>query len=219
MAETAYAATMKAVVGELHPRLKQRGFRKRRHTFNREPEPGLVQVVNFQMGPYEVGDPVEIPGLRENLYGKFAVNLGVLLDEIHASLAYFDRPKFVAEYHCELRKRLGELMPVEGDVWWNLDHEADVLAADVGEALERFGLPWLDRLASRDAILKAWYRYGNEIGFAPRGQLVVALIHWHRGEQDLAKRLLREYLNEDHAPGHAGYVDDMLERLGIRVDV
>ena len=219
MPETAYAATMKAVVGELHPRLKQQDFRKRRHTFNRDPEPGLVHVVNFQMGPYEVGDPVEIPGLRENLYGKFTVNLGVFLDEIHASLATYSRPSFVAEYHCEIRKRLGELMPVEGDVWWSLDHEPEVLAADVGEELERFGLTWLDGLGSREAILQAWYREGNEMGFAPRGQLVVALIHWHRGEQDLARRLLRQYLDEDLAPGHADYVNEVLNRLGISLDV
>ena len=51
---------MKEVVGELHPLLKERGFRKQRHTFNRECEAGLTQVVNFQMGPYDVGDPVEI---------------------------------------------------------------------------------------------------------------------------------------------------------------
>ena len=217
MAEIAYAAKVKAVVGELHPWLKEHGFRKRRHTFNREPEPGLVQVVNFQMGPYEVGDAVELPGLRENLYGEFAVNLGVFLDEIHASLEEYSRPNFVAESHCEIRKRLGELMPAEGDVWWNLDHESEVLAADVGAALERFGVPWLDRLASRDSILQAWYREGNEIGFAPRGQFVAALIHWHRGEEELAKRLLRQYLREELVPGHADYVNDVVERLGIRL--
>lgn len=217
MTETAYAATMKAVVGELHPRLKERGFRKRRHTFNREPEPGLIQVVNFQMGPYDVGDPVEIPGLRENLYGKFAVNLGVFLEEIHASLAEFDRPKFVAEYHCEIRKRLGELIADEGEVWWNLEHEPTVLAADVDDALQGSGFPWLDSLASRDAILQAWYRTENEIGLAPRGQLVIALIHWHRGEEEIALRLLREYVRQEHAPGQAEYVNGVLERLDIRL--
>jgi Domain of unknown function (DUF4304) len=42
------------VSGEIHPSLKQAGFRKQRHTFNRETEPGLIQVVNVQMGPYDV---------------------------------------------------------------------------------------------------------------------------------------------------------------------
>jgi hypothetical protein len=86
MSETAFASAMRAVVREIHPMLKRAGFRKRRHTFNRETAPGLVHVVNFQMGPYEVGEHVEIPGLRENLYGKFTVNLGVFIREIHDHL-------------------------------------------------------------------------------------------------------------------------------------
>ncbi len=60
MVETGYAATMKAVVAEPHPLLKRHGLRKRRHTFNRDPEDGLVQVVNCQIGSVRVGNPVEI---------------------------------------------------------------------------------------------------------------------------------------------------------------
>jgi hypothetical protein len=206
---------MKAVVVELHPRLKRHGFRKRRHTLNREPEEGLVQVINFQMGSYDVGDPVEIPGLRKSLYGRFAVNLGVFLRDVHERLAECDVPAFVAEYHCDIRKRLGEVLPGEGDVWWNLEHGPAELAADVGSALEKHGVPWLDGLSSRASIWQAWCCEGNAIGFAPRGQLVVALMQWNRGEKKLAERLIHDYLDDDHAPGHADYVERVVERLGI----
>src|SRR3712207_1951027 len=105
MTGTAYAKAMSAVVSQLHPVLKRNGFRKRRHTFNREPEDGLVQVVNFQMGAHQVGEPVEVPGLRADLYGRFTVNLGVFLRDVHDLLAEFDVPAFVSEYHCEIRRR------------------------------------------------------------------------------------------------------------------
>lgn len=215
MSEVHYATTMNAVVTELQPVLRGRGFRKRRHTFNREPEDGLVQVVNFQMGAYQVGEPVEIPGLRENLYGKFTVNLGVFLSDVHEHLAPFDVPAFVSESHCEIRTRLGELPTNEGERWWNLAHDSRDLAADVGEELQEHGLPWLESLSSRASILQAWERDGDAIGFAPRGRLVIALMHWHRGEHELAKRLVHEYLEATHAPGHADYVREIAERIGI----
>jgi hypothetical protein len=42
MTGTEYARRMKTIVGEIHPTLREAGFRKQRHTFNRETEPGVV---------------------------------------------------------------------------------------------------------------------------------------------------------------------------------
>ena len=63
------AARMKEVVAHVAPLLRDRGFRKSRHTFNREPEPGLVQVLGFQMGQHHPPGTIELPDLRPNLYG------------------------------------------------------------------------------------------------------------------------------------------------------
>jgi hypothetical protein len=215
MPEMQYARAMKEIVRELHPLLKKRGFRKQRHTFNRECEPGLIQVVNFQMGPYEVGDPVEIPGLRENLYGKFAVNLGVFIEELHDHFSHTPRPRFVAEYYCEIRRRLGEMMPGPGEYWWSLDHAPAVVADDVRQALVEYGLPFLDDLISRDLVLRAWYRTGNSVGFSPRGDLAIALLHWERGERDVAASVVRRYLGADLSPGHRDYVEKLVAALGL----
>jgi hypothetical protein len=206
---------MREVVQELAPLLKARGFRKQRHTFNRESEPGLVQVVNFQMGPYDVGDPVEIPGLRENLYGKFALNLGVFIEELHDHFSEVARPRFIAEPYCEIRRRLGELMPGEGEFWWNLNADIGAVAADVRSAFEEYGLPFLDGLKNRDAIIRTWYRTGDEIGFAPRGALAIALLHWERGEKDVAAQMIRRYLASDLPPGHREYVEKLIAPLAL----
>jgi hypothetical protein len=212
MADTAHARTMKQVVSELHPLLKEHGFRKQRHTFNRECEPGLVQVVSFQMGPYDPPGTVEIPGLRDNLYGRFTVNLGVFVEQLHGYFSYVPRAKFIAEPDCEIRRRLGELMPVSGDCWWRLDADPIAVATDVRRALEDHGLPFLDSLKSRELIISAW----DSVGFAPRGALAVALLHWERGEQDLAEQLIRSYLGSELAPSHREYVEDLLARHGLR---
>lgn len=79
------ARAMASVVALTVPLLKRAGFRKRRHSFNRTPEAGLVQVVSFQMGPFEPLGPGseaniafrEQLGFAGNLYGTFTINLGV----------------------------------------------------------------------------------------------------------------------------------------------
>ncbi len=81
---------MKQVVAEAAPLLKAAGFRKRRHNFNRMTEPGLVQVVNFWMGPFEPPGPGsekhraarEALGLRGEYYGTFTIRLGVYVPEM-----------------------------------------------------------------------------------------------------------------------------------------
>src|SRR5919109_1389766 len=95
------------------------------------------------MGPYDAPGTVEIPGLRDDLYGKFAVNLGIFVEELHGHFRLEPRPRFAAEYSCELRRRLGEMVPGEGEYWWSLDADPVAVAADVRRALEDHGLPFL----------------------------------------------------------------------------
>jgi hypothetical protein len=79
---------MKSAVARVHPQLKGNGFRKRGNAFNRRPEPGLVQVVSFQMGAFDPPGPgseanlaarraLGVPG---DLYGRFTINLGVYVE-------------------------------------------------------------------------------------------------------------------------------------------
>jgi hypothetical protein len=81
---------MAAVVADAAPLLKRAGFRKRRHSFNREAEPGIVQVVSFQLG--------------RNLYRRFTINLGVYVPEMVLD-EHERRDGWVNEYNCQLRQR------------------------------------------------------------------------------------------------------------------
>ena len=68
---------------EIFNYLKPLGFKKKGRTFNRQTEDGIYQVINIQSGRYEFGDKYVIPGFRENYYGKFTINLGVMVTDIY----------------------------------------------------------------------------------------------------------------------------------------
>ena len=79
MPKSAYAKAVDAIQGSLRPFLRLNGFGMRGRTFNRATDDGLTQVVSIQMGASDPPGTTYSPGLRENLHGLFAVNLGVLL--------------------------------------------------------------------------------------------------------------------------------------------
>jgi hypothetical protein len=171
---------MAAVVADAAPLLKRAGFRKRRHSFNRETEPGIVQVVNFQLG--------------RNLYRRFTINLGVYVPEMVLD-EHERRDGWVNEYDCQLRQRIGRLLDQPTDVWWSLDDPAEAASA-VAHALESSGLPWLDRVSSRQKILESYELFGAaSVGLMPRGAVQIA---WLVKESDRARAeaILRDYLQE-----------------------
>ncbi|MGZ4362931.1 MAG: DUF4304 domain-containing protein [Gaiellaceae bacterium] len=213
---------MDSVVALAQPLLKRAGFRKRRRTFNRDSEPGLVQVVNFQMGAFNPPGPGseanlaarEELGLPGNLYGSFTINLGVYVGE----MAFSDSEKcegWISEYHCQLRQRLGQLLDPPADTWWSLDdphaaHEA------VDEALDTAGLPWLNRLASRDAILRTYATEGRfGIGLGPAGPVRIAWL-LRATDPEAAEAVLRDYLTEEYRnPRHREWLEQTLTHAGL----
>jgi len=214
---------MSKVVAQAAPLLKAAGFRKRRHNFIRTTEPGLVQVVNFWLGPFDPPGPGsekhrvarEALGLRGDYYGTFTIRLGVYVPEMVLPDEY--KPSsWVNEYDCQLRKAFGELLPDSKDVWWPLGR-SDV-AADVAlDALQEAGLPWLDRLTSRDAILAAYEDVGRiGLGQTPRGPVEIAWLLRNR-DRGRAEAVLRAYLQElePHESGHREYLERWLRKGGF----
>jgi hypothetical protein len=204
---------MARIVRSLAPTFKQAGFRKRRHSFNRAAEDGIVHVVSFQMGPYDPPGTTEIPGLRENLYGLFTVNLGVFVPEMQ------DEPErrraWINEYDCHLRKRLGELVPPGNvDIWWPLTEE-DASAQDVKAVLVEHGLPWLEGLANRQSVLDRYYLFGAEaLGMPPRARIDIARLHLALGDEEAADRELQLHWNDSLHPGHREHFAEELRELG-----
>lgn len=220
--EESASNAMAAVVTLIGPSLKAAGFKQRRHTFNRSPESGLVQVVNFQMGQFPIG-AYEIPGLRPNLYGKFTVNVGVFVREVFETTQELPAPKFVNEYDCEFRARLSELFtPPRDDTWWSLDNDRAELASMLAESLRRCAEPWFARYASRATILDIPREATEPPGWPVRAPVALAIMRLHLGERDAALSILREYLaavrRQPRNPKHGEWVLDLAKRLGFRSD-
>jgi hypothetical protein len=172
MPVTPEAQAMAAVVAEHAPSLRTRGFKKRRHFFNRPVADGLVHVVSFWMAPKEPPAWTEVPGLRERLYGSFRIDFGVYVPEM--TRMHTPRSAWINEYECHLRRTVGHLLPAhESDFWWRLDDPG--AAQDVGGALQQHGLPWLDEFPDRRAVLDAFEAHGPfPLGLSPAGALDIA---------------------------------------------
>lgn len=213
---------MGSVVALTAPLLKRVGFRRRRHAFNRTSEPGLVQVVSFQMGahnPPGTGSEAnqtarERLGLPGDLYGRFTLNLGVYVNEM-AIEDWEKRHGWINEYDCQLRTRIGNLLEPPADTWWSLD---DPPAAHrvVDDALRTAGLPWLDRVASRDAILAAYEKEGRlALGLGPAGPVRIAWL-LRATDPEAAEAVLRGYLAEGHQnPKHREWLVQTLTAVGL----
>jgi hypothetical protein len=160
---SARSAAMRIVVAAVAPELEDAGFGKQRHSFNRTTEPGVVQVVDFQMQPYRVppGSPVP-PGLVD---GSFTINLGAYADALVVEPFEPRNGQWVSEYQCQIRARIGVLLqghdhdqravePWSGtsDLWWSLA-DVDLATAAARSALRDHGLPWLNALGTEDAVI------------------------------------------------------------------
>jgi hypothetical protein len=212
MAKSKFAIKLDAIQKDVYDYLKPVGFRQRGRTFNRRFDNGLVHVINFQMGRYPVNF-VEIPRYKPDVYGMFTVNLGVFIPEIDAVVMNRERPGFILEYDCEIKDRLGPLIPPGRDVWWDLIADEETLSAEILTLLKQYGLPYLDRFSSREAIIREWQEYRMDIGFPPRAALSIAVILAAQGKQSQAEEVLKQ-CDLSYAP-YAQFVRDVCRRMEL----
>jgi hypothetical protein len=90
---------------------------------------------------------------------RFTVNLGtksaLVLEEEGA-----DAESPVREVMCDWRARIGTVMPSQRDTWWSVrsgmsEAEASRVGAEVADALLRYGLPAVERMASDSEIARS----------------------------------------------------------------
>lgn len=204
---------MTQVVAAAAPVMKESGFRRRRHSFNRSVgDDGVVHVLAFQMGSFEPPGTGPVPGLHPNLYGQFTVNLGV---HVPAMRRFNPRKEgWINEYDCEVRDRLGIVATGTRDVWWPLDQE-DV-AAEIVAVIREHALPWLDRLRSNRDVLAIFEAHGRDgVPLPPAGPLAVADVYTAVGNETAARAVLTDYATQQHPPGHAEYLVRYFTQRGL----
>jgi hypothetical protein len=210
---TPEALRMRAIVDEQAPLLKEAGFKRRRHSFNRFAGDGLVHVVYFWMAPKEPPAWTEVPGLRERLYGSFRLDFGVHVPEM--TRTHTPRSSWINDYDCHLRRTIGQLIsrPYAPDSWWKLDDPEASANADT--ALRSAGLPWLDSFPDANSILDSFDEFGPiPLGLGPAGSLDIADLYRARGDEERERRVLIEYVSHPVLQSHIRYLTTYLDRHG-----
>jgi hypothetical protein len=107
------------------------------------PDPDHYLLVGFQSSRSNTAEAV-----------RFTVNLAVISKNAWKQgwQSWWGKPSATAQGPVGTYVRLGELMPVHDDVWWELAPDTDPagLAAEVVRAIEQFGLRGLMQLRSGD---------------------------------------------------------------------
>lgn len=198
------------------PSLKEQGFKVRGRTFNRLTDDGLTQVINLQMGPSDPPGTTYIPGLRENMYGFFTVNLGVYIPEVAELSGGGTAPAkaWVQEYHCSIRDRLGPVSGSDRDIWWHLNGSSKVIA-DLQPLLLSYGLLFLERFRSREMILSELEGHGDNLQYCAVPRIVCAIILAKRHDIVGAKALMKAQALEILNPNHPKYVRELALRMGL----
>lgn len=214
MSKSALAVSLDALQSHLNPLLREAGFRKHGRTYNRTTTDGLTHVLGFQMGAFDPPGTTYIPGLRDNLYGRFTINLGVHVPEVARNLGAREA-KYIRDYNCSIRTRLGRVG--NKDFWWTIS-AIEPLVSDLQERLRSEALPFFQRFETRDQILTEFLTAtdNTEIMAAPR--IVCAIILLDRGDREAARELLAAQAREHtRNPRHPAYVIDLATRLGVEI--
>lgn len=198
---------------EVHQYLKPLGFKKSGRTFNRQTEDGVWQVINFQSGQFPIGENYEIPGFRESFYGKFTVNMGIIINELYKIQIKGKEKSFYQDYDCQIRTRLPQLI-WQNDYWWNINSETAKTSEQIIEGLNQKGISWLDMFETREKICKNW---GNVEGSSNIAKLDVALIIFQKDRIKGGQLFQEYYENIKSHKGHKEYVRDLANELGIKL--
>jgi hypothetical protein len=213
-----FAKNLDAIQAAVNSFLKPLEFRKKGRTYNRRTNDGLAHVINFQMGQFPIGDNYVIPGFRENLHGKFAINLGVLLPCVYEVERQRSASEFIQEYECTIRERLGTLGLDKGD-WFEITDDVSTLATTIVSLLDRFGLVFLEQFRTYQDVLS----YYNLHGILPfrsshRAALDAALIAHHLGDDTLSKKLFGIASTTDNK-GFKQHIAEIEKRIKLSPDL
>jgi uncharacterized protein DUF4304 len=213
MTDSDLAHTFDKLQARLDPMLRQFGFRKHGRTYNRPTPEDLTQVIGFQMGRFDPPGTMHIPGLRENLYGKFTVNLGIYVPEVARNHGGGEAKSVVQDSNCCIRTRLGR--KADKELWWKIS-DSEGLVAEISERLQNEAFPLFRRFETRNQILDE-FRTSERTELMAVPRIVCAILLVHRGEREEARRLLQA---RDHTgnPRHPAYVIDLAQRLGIEIE-
>jgi hypothetical protein len=141
------------IAGALVAPLEAAGYQRSARTWRRVGAT-CVRVVNAQGSAWNTGAE-----------GRFTLNLGLYFPALAPLVGWGRVAERPTEPECQVRMRIGYLLPEGLDHWWIVTPDADVsaLAIEVRTAWEHFGAPWLeahDNLEAARPLVAKQYAYG-----------------------------------------------------------
>lgn len=122
-------------------RLKELGFKKTGYTWRSAKE--WPQIFNIQL-------------LSSNSVerSKITLNFGVFIEELHTAAEACPVSGAIKEYDCDVRARIGQLLPSREDEWWEVTCKSSptALADELLWLFTEHGLPWLCKFDSYRAV-------------------------------------------------------------------
>jgi hypothetical protein len=210
-----FKTQLDVVEKEVFAKFKPLGFKKNGRTFNSRIDGGIIQVINFQSGQYSIGENYVVPGLRENFYGKFVVNLGVCFESLYKFQSPTENKSFYKEYDCQIRDRLGTLLTGQ-DYWWTITDDNKKITEEIIVGLENKGFEWFLGVETKEKIIS---NYGKlPYKSSPRTKLDIALIVWFDDKVKGAELFRDYYINiQPTKSSHKDYVRDLAKELKIEL--
>jgi hypothetical protein len=123
--------------------LKARGFTKSGNNWLQRQE--WMRVINVQLSSYNSAEEAS-----------FTINLGILIPALRAACGEPPIEGNPKEYDCDLRQRIGRLLPHRQDKWWSVTPSTDPahLATELADTLLHYGLPWFDSFPDMLAVAR-----------------------------------------------------------------
>lgn len=160
------------------PQLRRNAFKGSGRNFHQLDSAGTYRILNIQASISNSGDT-----------GKFTINLGIFFPEFARLSGIPPKSKIPAEADCTVRRRIGQIMPEQGDAWWQISPEINVAetSASVKAAVGEHALPWLladwsvDRLRDDPNFVRPMFR---------------GIVEFMCGDAEAAQRSLQQAYDE-----------------------
>jgi hypothetical protein len=159
----------------VNPLLRQQGFVRKRRRWNRRLE-GLIQVIAVQAIQTNVHEP-----------SRFTFDLGIHVPGLRAGFPVGAHGPFLSEHQCQVRLRIGNLIPRQLDCWWEVNPSTNPasLGRQVTEVLLAYAIPFMEQSRSPAGLAESLSRV-RPYAFAFYGAAIMA----HLGDRNRAREIL-----------------------------
>jgi hypothetical protein len=128
-----------------------------------------------------------------------------------------NEPKNISTRHCEISRRLPSFVLGVEDKWWDLGEPIGTIAEELNTLFLNHGLPFLESLTTRKAIVEKWEQNNKSLGLPPREKVSIAIIYAYLGNKNKASALLKADLEENRTRPYSDFIQEIAAALDLKI--